>query len=95
MTLLPLRRPVTVSAREDEQGLPLFACPMCHTTASRTLEAIHAGADWRCVRCGQHWNANRLAAAAAYAAWVVDRAANEERHRLSSDAAANHPGGVR
>ena len=46
---------------------------MCHTPASVTQNAIEAGDDWRCVRCGQHWDAARLAAVAAYAAWVADR----------------------
>jgi predicted Zn finger-like uncharacterized protein len=48
-------------------------CPMCHTPTSVTENAIEAGGDWRCVRCGQHWDAERLAAVAAYAAWVADR----------------------
>jgi predicted Zn finger-like uncharacterized protein len=47
-------------------------CPMCHTPTFVTHNAIEAGGDWRCVRCGQHWNAARLAAVAAYAAWRVD-----------------------
>jgi hypothetical protein len=46
---------------------------MCHTSANVAQSAIEAGSDWRCVRCGQHWDAARLAAVAAYAAWVVDR----------------------
>ena len=67
---------------------------MCHTPASLTLDAIDAGADWRCGRCGQHWDAKRLAATAAYAAWVVDRATGE-RDRLAAEATANRLGGVR
>lgn len=46
---------------------------MCHTPGSVTQNAIEVGGDWRCVRCGQHWDATRLAAVAGYAAWVADR----------------------
>jgi hypothetical protein len=45
---------------------------MCHTSAALSQSAIEAGGDWRCVRCGQHWDAARLAAVAAYAAWTID-----------------------
>ena len=48
-------------------------CPMCHTSASVTQDAIEAGGDWRCVRCGQHWDAARLATVHAYAGWAGDR----------------------
>ena len=46
---------------------------MCHTPASVTHDAIEAGGDWRCDRCGQHWDAARVAAVAAYATWTGDR----------------------
>jgi hypothetical protein len=46
---------------------------MCHTTASVTQSAVQAGGTWRCARCGQHWDATRLTAVAAYAAWVLER----------------------
>jgi hypothetical protein len=45
---------------------------MCHTSATLSQSALEAGGDWRCVRCGQHWDAARLATVAAYAAWSVD-----------------------
>ena len=48
-------------------------CPACHTGTSMTQNTLDAGGAWRCVRCGQQWDAGRLAAVAAYAAWVVDR----------------------
>jgi predicted Zn finger-like uncharacterized protein len=58
---------------DDDQGVLLPAtCPMCHTRASVTESAIESGGEWRCVRCGQHWDAARLAAVATYAAWVAD-----------------------
>ena len=47
-------------------------CPMCHTSATLSQGAVDTGGGWRCVRCGQHWDAARLAAVAAYAAWTVD-----------------------
>ena len=58
---------------DDEQDVLRFAtCPMCHTSATLSQSALDAGGDWRCVRCGQRWDAGRLAAVAAYAAWSVD-----------------------
>jgi transcription elongation factor Elf1 len=83
-----------ISVRDDEQGVQLFVCPMCHTPASVTLAAIDAGADWRCVRCGQRWDATRLAAVTAYAAWVADRPQGERDH-LSTHVTAYRPGEVR
>jgi predicted Zn finger-like uncharacterized protein len=58
---------------DDEQDIFQFAtCPMCHTSATLSQSALEAGGAWRCARCGQHWDAARLAAVAAYAAWSVD-----------------------
>src|SRR5688572_24696772 len=58
---------------DNEQDILRSAtCPMCHTSATLSQSALEAGGDWRCVRCGQHWDAARLAAVAAYAAWTVD-----------------------
>lgn len=45
-------------------------CPMCHTGAPLPQSAIDAGADWRCVRCGQRWDAPRLATVATYTTWL-------------------------
>lgn len=51
----------------------LAVCPSCHTQdVSMTNLAVSAGADWRCSRCGSRWDAVRLAAVAAYAAWVSE-----------------------
>lgn len=59
--------------QDDEQAILRYAvCPMCHAPAPVTLSAIEAGGDWRCVRCGQHWDAARLVALAAYANWAAD-----------------------
>jgi hypothetical protein len=48
-------------------------CPMCHTSAPLPQSAIDAGADWRCVRCLQRWDAPRLIAVANYVTWIDDR----------------------
>jgi predicted Zn finger-like uncharacterized protein len=58
---------------EDDQDILRFAtCPLCHTAATLSQIALEAGGDWRCTRCGQRWDATRLAAVAAYAAWRAD-----------------------
>lgn len=63
----------TAVVLDDEQVILRSAtCPMCHTSATLSQSALEAGGAWRCVRCGQHWDAARLAAVAAYAAWTVD-----------------------
>lgn len=67
---------------DDDQDIVRSAtCPMCHTAAPLSRSAVEAGGDWRCVRCGQHWDAARLAAVAAYAVWTVehDRAVRRDR----------------
>jgi len=53
-----------------ERGLaPSPTCPLCHTVDHTiTGEVLVAGGAWRCGRCGQMWDAERLATAAAYAA---------------------------
>jgi len=66
--------PATRLAREPEPDASRGGtCPMCHTPASVAQTASGAGDSWRCVRCGQHWDAARLAAVAAYAAWTESR----------------------
>lgn len=71
----------TAALLDDEQDIARHAvCPMCHTSATVTQSAIEAGGDWRCVRCGQHWDARRLATVAAYAEWADrDRVARRVR----------------
>lgn len=50
----------------------LATCPLCHTIhPSLTATALEADGNWQCSRCGQRWNAIRVANHAAYAAWVV------------------------
>jgi transposase-like protein len=49
----------------------LAVCPGCHTSAgSITIAAVRAGAAWRCARCAQHWDADRLTAVANYGGWL-------------------------
>jgi ribosomal protein L37AE/L43A len=85
----PASRPhTTVALLENEPAVEQPAiCPMCHTAAPVTQGGVEAGGEWSCVRCGQHWDAARLAAVAGYAAWVVatERAANRLNER-SQDA---------
>jgi hypothetical protein len=50
-------------------------CPRCHTVdPSMTLTAVAAGAAWKCTRCAQRWDVDRLATVANYTAWEAARA---------------------
>ena len=52
-------------------------CLSCHMEdPTLTNGGVEAGADWRCGRCGQRWDAVRLRTVAAYAAWLSARAAS-------------------
>ena len=51
------------------------SCPLCHTMhPSLTHDALESGGFWRCTRCGQHWDARRLATVSAYATLVATQA---------------------
>lgn len=66
---------MTGSALRDKKSdiqVPVM-CPMCHTGSPLSPHAIAAGAEWRCVRCGQLWDAPRLVTVATYDTWVTDR----------------------
>ena len=66
--------PTSSTLLDDEADLVgSVTCPMCHADASMTRSALAAGGAFRCVRCGQHWDARRLTAVAGYAVWVADR----------------------
>ena len=68
-----LRRPAAVATLvEDEPATAAVKCPMCHADAPLQLAAIEAGGTWHCPRCGQHWDAERLATVAAYAVWASE-----------------------
>jgi hypothetical protein len=48
-------------------------CPLCHIAdETMAIGAVEKGAGWRCGRCGQLWDATRLATVAAYAAWAAE-----------------------
>src|SRR6476620_4862106 len=73
-------RLITTLLETPPDALRLATCPLCHTWhASLTDEALQAGADWRCLRCGQRWDAARLAAVAAYASWAAEHEIVERR----------------
>ena len=68
------RPPMSAAATLAPELAGLATCPSCHTEdATLTNGAVSAGADWRCRRCGQRWDARRLATVAAYDAWVAGR----------------------
>ena len=68
------------SLQSEREAAPAAAgqgyatCPLCHTIEmSLSDDALAAGGDWQCRTCGQQWDAPRLATAAAYAVWAVQR----------------------
>jgi len=65
-------RPATPAGVPADVSLAAV-CPMCCTRASISASDVEGGGEWRCGRCGQHWHSRRLAAVAAYAAWVTNR----------------------
>ena len=70
----PSPPPARPAPLEIETQIPHpVACPMCHAASSLTAAALAAGGYWRCARCGQDWDAARLAGYADYAAWVDER----------------------
>lgn len=72
------------------------ACPLCHTTSSSlSNDAFTAGDGWRCTRCGQEWNARRLATVAAYAAWRSTAALPLPGQDTNNTASSSSPAIVR
>jgi hypothetical protein len=61
---LPPSRTTTLEPEPDV--IQPATCPLCQTTQS--FAAPLDGGDWRCARCGQQWNAERLGTVARYAA---------------------------
>jgi hypothetical protein len=50
---------------------PSATCPLCHTVdAAMTASALTAGGYWLCTRCGQEWDARRLAVRVAYTEFI-------------------------
>lgn len=87
-----LSQPDATAALLDEAPnvVPPATCPMCHTGLSVTRTALDSGGGSRCVRCGQYWDARRLAAVASYAAWVADRDGAGRRSTARSEQAAQY-----
>jgi tRNA(Ile2) C34 agmatinyltransferase TiaS len=56
----------------ESDGPPQTTCPYCHTAFALMSGGARAAGDWRCLRCGQRWDARRLATVAAYASWALD-----------------------
>lgn len=73
MTDALIRPPALAPRTAVTTAVPQLAeCPLCHTPhPSLTPEALRAGGDWQCGRCGQRWDASRLANDAAYTAWAI------------------------
>jgi hypothetical protein len=66
------RTPMSSPATVTPELVGVATCLSCHTEdATLSNRAVAAGADWRCRRCGQRWDASRLATAAAYASWLA------------------------
>jgi ribosomal protein L37AE/L43A len=82
MTQIPSQPQVVSPPANAERAIQRHAtCPLCHTTnTALTNDALAAGAWWRCGRCGQRWNAGRLATVAAAAAASAERAT--KRHAV-------------
>jgi hypothetical protein len=49
-------------------------CLLCHAVHAETFDG-HAVRAWRCGRCGQHWDAARVATVLDYQRWVKSEAA--------------------
>ena len=75
VTALASDAPMNASAVLVPELGGLATCLSCHAEdATLTNGAVAAGAGWNCRRCGQQWDASRLATVAAYDAWVSARA---------------------
>jgi hypothetical protein len=74
----------TAALDGERDDVRCATCLLCHTPASLTQSALDAGGDWRCARCGQRWDAARLATFTAYAAWVLSRDAATTRSESPS-----------
>jgi ribosomal protein L37AE/L43A len=95
------QRPTAVLLDDESDLRRSPTCPLCQTSTTLIERATDDAGDWRCVRCGQHWDAARLAAVAAYAAWTVGhdrvvRRGTEARHdgALNRDSLAERLGGT-
>ena len=80
------REPMNTSSTVAPELAGPVICALCHTADPvMTIGTLTAGADWRCSRCGQRWDAARLTAVADYEAWLSERiAAAGKSHNLSA-----------
>ena len=44
-------------------------CLLCHTVHTQSFTE-NPGRSWRCIRCGQRWDATRIEVVADYQRWV-------------------------
>ena len=59
-------------------------CPSCHTPRAGVVDDGQIpGGDWQCGRCGQRWDAARLASVTAYKTWVVEYEARRRTLRAT------------
>ena len=73
--VLPFRPSTSEPVVDPVEITGLAICPGCHTAEpGLTMVAVDAGAGWQCARCTQRWDAVRLAAVAAYMAWLSEHA---------------------
>jgi transposase len=69
----------TIAPEPPLVGSPI-SCPLCHTVnPTMTDDALATGAYWVCTRCGQTWDAHRLAAVAAYARYCAESSPKARR----------------
>ena len=60
-------------ATTAQKAAGFATCPLCHMAEATMADgAVEKGGGWRCARCGQRWDAARLATVGAYAAWVAE-----------------------
>ena len=53
-------------------------CPLCHTVDETvTRDSLRAGATWKCTRCGQSWDGERLERVDAYTRFEAARQLSE------------------
>lgn len=68
-------------------------CSLCHTASTGlTHEALAAGGAWRCVTCGQHWDAERVETVAAFAVWAQTHPAHPHGWLLDIHASTRRDG---
>ena len=91
-TTLSLPRVATALREPALDTWRLATCPLCHAhRVASTQEPLETDEDWRCARCGQRWDAPRLAAVAAFAEWVARRESARDGGAASHDTGGLRP----